>query len=121
MSLADKLQKLLTQCASNIGATACAIVSREGLIIQSTLPKDADAGLTAAIAASIAGISERAANTLLHSKFKQTIIETQEQTLIVKDIGEETILIAIAPREAKTGLILHEMEKASKQITETIK
>jgi hypothetical protein len=31
------------------------------------------------------------------------------------------VLIAIAPREAKTGLVLHETEKVSKQIAEILK
>jgi predicted regulator of Ras-like GTPase activity (Roadblock/LC7/MglB family) len=90
-----------------------AIITRDGLLISSDLPRDVDAETFAAMSATMFGAAETAVLELKQGDVKRVISEAEECTLIAISAGFSAVVVALVKPEENIGLILMEMAKVA--------
>jgi predicted regulator of Ras-like GTPase activity (Roadblock/LC7/MglB family) len=116
----DLLQGILTKLKNLGNIEACAIVSRDGILIRSDLPDNLIAQTFAAMSATMLGAAETAAAEFNKELPGRVIVESKTGTLICMGAGTKALLVAMAEPDADLGPILAELEKATSKIQEII-
>ncbi|GFO54354.1 hypothetical protein GMSM_13610 [Geomonas sp. Red276] len=99
--------------ASSSDIEACAIVSEDGLIIASLLPQGVEEERVAAMSAAMLSMGERIAIELKRGELEQLYVKGKNGYFIGMHAGEHAVLIALARKDAKLGLIFFDLNKAA--------
>jgi predicted regulator of Ras-like GTPase activity (Roadblock/LC7/MglB family) len=99
---------------------AAAVVSFDGLPMASALPESMDEDRVAAMSAALLSLGERAANGLGRGDLSQVFIEGDDGTVFLVSCDGEAVLVAVAAKGAKTGLMLYEVKRTAAVIGKTL-
>jgi len=110
-----KLEELLEDLEKRSDITASALVTRDGLVMASALPKDVDEDAISAMAGMMLGLGTRVGTVLKRGSVEQVIINGRDGFAILTDCGQ-AVLIALAPSEAKLGILLYEMKETANMV-----
>lgn len=116
----EMVDKLLVELKRSGGVEACAAVSRDGLLIRSGLQKEQFAESFAAMSATMLGAAETASTELGKGIPNRVIVESATGRLIAIGAGPKALLVVIVSPDAGLGLILLELDKASKKLKELL-
>jgi predicted regulator of Ras-like GTPase activity (Roadblock/LC7/MglB family) len=100
---------------------AAALVSLDGFIIASALPRGMQEDRDGAMAAAILGLGERAAAELGRGRLSQVFIEGADGYVLLISAGDRAVLTVLADKDAKLGLILYDMKAAATRIGEILR
>ncbi len=100
--LKELLEKFVSSTPDLQGA---ALVTLDGLPLTSVLPNNFDEERTAAMSAAMLSLGERIGQELARGVVERVMVEGQTGYSILSGCGEETMLIVLASREAKQGLM----------------
>lgn len=114
------LRKILSDLNNLGGIEACAIVSRDGLLMVSDMPKSVSAETFAAMSATMLGAAETATTELDKGLPSRVIVETKDSKLVCMGAGPKGLIVVLTEPIAGLGLILVELEKAVVKIKEII-
>lgn len=117
----EKLTQILQKLKSIGDIEGAAVITRDGLLIASELSKNIDGETLAAMTATMTGAAETAIQELKKSSADRVIVESKNAKLITMGAGEQAILACLVNQDAKLGLILMEMKKASNNIQKEVK
>ena len=92
---------------------AAAVVSFDGLAMASALPAGMDEDRVAAMSAALLSLGEKAAQGLGRGDLSQVYVEAENGTVFLVSAEDEAVLVAVAARGAKTGLMLYEVRRAA--------
>ena len=95
---------------------AAAIVTIDGLPMASALPPGMHEDRVAAMSAALLSLGERAAEGLGRGALSQVYIEGEHGTVYLLAAGEDAVLVAVASRGAKAGLVLYELRHTAAQL-----
>lgn len=105
----------------NVGQIdACAIVSREGLLMASRNPQEVDVKIFSALCASVIGASETALAQMKKGNAEQVTVKGQQGTLLINPAGNKAVLVVLAQQRANLGLIIAEMESRAVEVAEVL-
>jgi predicted regulator of Ras-like GTPase activity (Roadblock/LC7/MglB family) len=116
----ELIDKVLTDLKKAGGVEACAAVSRDGLLIRSSLQKEQFAESFAAMSATMLGAAETASTELGKGVPNRVIVESSEGRLIAVGAGHKALLVVIVSHDAGLGLILLELDKAAISLEELL-
>jgi len=115
--LLDVLKKL-----EDVGdIDGAAVITRDGLLVSSELPRDVDAETFAAMSATMFGAAETAVSELKKGSVKRVISEARDCKLVAVDAGPSAVIVALVRAEANIGLILVEIIKAANRTKEIMR
>ncbi|MDI6902949.1 MAG: roadblock/LC7 domain-containing protein [Methanocellales archaeon] len=118
-TVAEMLNKVLSDL-KNVGhVEASAIVSRDGLLVASDVPPDIHAEAFAAMSAAMLGAAEKATSELKRENPNQIIVKFKGGEIIATGAGPEALLVVMA-NPGGLGLILVEVEKAAERVKELL-
>ncbi|MDZ7269332.1 MAG: roadblock/LC7 domain-containing protein [candidate division KSB1 bacterium] len=113
----ERLQEVLTDLRQETGdIEASAVVSVDGLMIASDLPRDVGKETVAAMSAAMLSIGKRAAQELSRGRLNQVFIDGSEGSKIIMTAGDRALLAALARPNANLGLVFLEMKRAADNI-----
>jgi predicted regulator of Ras-like GTPase activity (Roadblock/LC7/MglB family) len=112
------LADLLAQ-ASEIEAAA--VVSFDGLPMASALPATMDEDRVAAMSAALLSLGERAAEGLGRGGLNQVYIEGDNGTVFLVSADDEGVLVAVAAKGAKVGMMLYEVRRAAEAVAAVLR
>lgn len=95
---------------------AAAVVSVDGLPMASALPAEVEEERLAAMSAALHTLGERAASGLGKGDLEQVFVEAEDGYVVLMAAGEGAVLVAVADREAKAGLVIFEMRKVAGRV-----
>ena len=98
--------------ASSPDIEASAVVSVDGLVMASALPKNLDEERVAAMSAAMLSLGERIAIELGRGLLQQVYVKGSEGYVLVMSVGNEAVITVLARENAKLGLILMDMHRA---------
>ena len=108
-----------------LGATpdleAAAVVSFDGLPMASALPAGMDEDRVAAMSAALLSLGERATEGLGRGALSQVFIEGESGTVFLVSAEDEAVLVAVAAKGAKTGLMLYEVKRSAAQVAQVLR
>lgn len=106
----DNLNALLRNLVQGTpDVEACALLSDDGLMIASYLPQNADETRVAGMTATLASLGTRAANELERGSVEQVMIRGKEGYAVMQNAPSDTLLLVLATRSAKLGLVFLDM------------
>ncbi len=108
------LMKNLTTSTPDIEAAS--VVSVDGLVMASALPTDVDEDRLAAMSAAMLALGERTVRELAKGELEQVFVRGTEGYIIMTGAGEEAVLVVIANKDAKLGLIFLDVKRAAEEI-----
>ncbi|MBU1222130.1 roadblock/LC7 domain-containing protein [Myxococcota bacterium] len=117
MSRTQQLNQTLANLQSGSGdIEACAVVSEDGLIIASSLPQNIEEAQIAAMSAAMLSMGTRTALELKRGNLEQLFVKGDNGYVIIMHAGEHAVLIAMARKTAKLGLIFLDLSRASEDV-----
>ena len=115
--LVDRLRDLQ---ASSPDIEASVIVSLDGLSMASALPQGMEEDRVSAMSAAMLSLGERIASELKRGSLEQVYIKGEKGYAILLSIGHEAVLTALTRSDAKLGLILLDMRRATEDLVTLI-
>lgn len=112
------IRDLLTQTAE---IEAAAVVSFDGLPMASALPSAMDEDRVAAMSAALLSLGERATVGLGRGELNQVFIEGEEGTVFLVSADNEAVLVAVAAKGAKTGMMLYEVKRTAATVADVLR
>ncbi len=100
---------------------AAAVVSFDGLPMASALPATMDEDRVAAMSAALLSLGERAAEGLGRGGLNQVYIEGDTGTVFLVSADDEAVLVAVAAKGAKVGMMLYEVRRAAETVAEVLR
>ena len=112
----EKLDEVLTGLMKIGQIKVCAIVSKEGLLINFRTPPDVDARIFSALCSAIMGAAEAASGQMTTGTVSQISLKTEKGTIVLIPAGIKAILTVLTDLEAQIGLIFYEMEERASMV-----
>ena len=112
------LSALLTQTPE---LEAAAVVSFDGLPMAAALPAGMDEDRVAAMSAALLSLGERATQGLGRGDLSQVYIEGETGTVYLVSCDDEAVLVAVASKGAKVGMMLFEVRRAAAVIADVLR
>src|SRR5947208_10213618 len=100
---------------------AAAVVSFDGLPMASALPATMDEDRVAAMSAALLSLGERAAEGLGRGSLNQVYIEGEHGTVFLVSADDEAVLVAVAAKAAKVGMMLYEVRRAAANVAAALR
>jgi predicted regulator of Ras-like GTPase activity (Roadblock/LC7/MglB family) len=110
------VERLRDLQASAPDVEASAIVSVDGLSIASALPQNVEEDRVSAMSAAMLSLGERIASELGRGQLEQVYIKGENGYVLLMSVGEEAVLTVMASKDAKLGLILLDMRRATEDL-----
>jgi predicted regulator of Ras-like GTPase activity (Roadblock/LC7/MglB family) len=99
---------------------AAAVVSVDGLIMASSLPSGIEEDRVGAMSAAMLSLGERIAAELGRKSLEQVYIHGDKGHVFVLAVGEEAVLTVICREQAKTGMVLLDMNRAATDLAKLL-
>ena len=119
-ALSEKLKAILKKLEKNSEVYGGAIVNARGQMMASALMGDVDENTVAAMSAALISVGLRVGKTLSAGNIQSISLNASEAIIIAKQL-KNVVLIALAPADAKIGLIEFEVDQAIEEINKTLK
>ncbi len=115
--LADALEVFLRACPE---VEALTVSSGDGLPMVTALPAGMDEDHVSAATASLLALAQRTCAAVERGRLQLLWIEADEGGVCLMAAGRRAVLAAVVDADAKVGMILHEMRRASSRIGEAL-
>ena len=121
MSKIEELNNVLSELqASSSDVEACAVVSEDGLMMASALPQGVEEARVAAMSAAMLSMGARTASELSRGKIEQLFLKGDEGFVIMMQASEHGVLVGLARKDAKLGLLFLDMSRAAESAAKII-
>ena len=121
MSRVDHLNRILRSLqSSSPDVEACALISEDGLIIASALPQHVDETRVAGMSATLSSLGARAATELERGDVQEVLVRGKEGYAVMVSAGQGALLLALASKQAKLGLVFLDMRRAVDDIRKVL-
>jgi hypothetical protein len=117
----ENVDKVLTDLKKVRGVEACAVASRDGLLIRAILQEEGqNLDSFAAMSATMFGAAETATTVLGTGIPSRVIVDSDRGRVIEVSAGTKALLIVIVSLDTGLGLILLELETAAKKLKDLL-
>jgi len=99
---------------------ATAIVSTDGLVIASRLPRDVEEDRIGAMGAAILSISSRSGDELNRGDMIRVLVEGTDGYILIRSIGEFAILVALVEKDVRLGMLFYECKNCIASLSEIL-
>ncbi|MFX0132659.1 MAG: roadblock/LC7 domain-containing protein [Candidatus Hodarchaeota archaeon] len=113
------LLELLQDFSNDTGISACAIVSRDGLVMASNLPKTGfEEDTVAANAARILFLGESTGNELTKGELRQVLLKYDQGSVVLAGAGPYAAVLAVTTEEERieSGAMLFAINILAKKV-----
>jgi predicted regulator of Ras-like GTPase activity (Roadblock/LC7/MglB family) len=122
VSRSARLDRILHELVSQVPEIeAASVVSFDGLPMAAALPPEMDEDRVAAMSAALLSLGERAAEGLGRGELSQVYVEGENGTVFLVSADDEAVLVAVAAKGAKAGLMLFEVRRAAAAVAQTLR
>ena len=97
-----------------------AVISIDGMIIASIIPRKIDEDLIGGMASSMLGVGERISAELMNSEMQQLYVSSPHGYVIVNAVGDNASLVVLVSEKAKLGLIFLEMKRTIQKMEQIL-
>jgi len=120
-SRTEKITEILRRIrVSSPDVVGAAVVSLEGFIIAAVAPSEIDEELVGGMAAALLGVGERISGELMRAPMEQTYVKSEKGYVMLNAVGQEAVLVLLATKEAKLGLIFLELRRTVPELLKVL-
>lgn len=114
----DMIQEVLEELqGSSPDTEASALISTDGLMIASALPRDVDEDRVSAMSAAMLSLCDRAASELVRGSLERVLLQGENGYVIMTSSGGEAVLTVLAKQNAKLGLLFLDIKRAAEDLS----
>lgn len=110
----DSILKDLHNASYEIEASA--LMSADGIMLASHLPKETSDDKMAAMSAAMLSLSDRMVGDLSGGETDRVMIQSSVGYVIVTAVSAEILLTVVAQPDAKLGMVFHDIKNAQRQV-----
>jgi predicted regulator of Ras-like GTPase activity (Roadblock/LC7/MglB family) len=99
---------------------ASAVVSVDGLMIASALPRDVEEDRVAAMSAAMLSLGARTAKELARGELSEVYVKGENGYVVLMASGESAVLTALARKDAKLGLVFLDMKRTTEEVAKVV-
>jgi len=99
---------------------ASSLISSDGLTIASAMPEELEEDRVAAMAAAMLSLGDRISMELGRGDLNEVFIKGNLGYVLLTSVGDQAVLTALVPDEAKLGMIFLELRRAAKDLLRII-
>jgi hypothetical protein len=122
------LEEILHRLHTAVGGLyGTVVVSIEGFVVaayagdgHTRLNNPVDSPQIAAMAASIIALGERVLDRLARGEIDRILLDGTEGGIVVVPAGREAALATMVSKEAKLGLVMHEVRRAANEVEKVL-
>lgn len=104
--------------ASTSDIKGVAIISTDGLMLESSLPGNMQKDKVAAISAAMLGLSKKSVSEMSFGILQEIQVKADGATYVILSADATTVLAVVAAADANIGLVNIESRNAAKQIAQ---
>jgi predicted regulator of Ras-like GTPase activity (Roadblock/LC7/MglB family) len=120
-TISDQLDTVLNEFERNVPhVQATAVVSTDGLVIASRLPKEVEEDRVGAMGAAILSIINRSGNELERGEMERVLIEGTSGYLLIRSIADVAILVCLVEKDVRLGMLFYECKNCVEQLREIL-
>lgn len=120
-TISAQLDAILNNFERNVPhVQATAVVSTDGLVIASRLPKDVEEDRIGAMGAAILSISSRSGDELDRGEMTRVLVEGTNGYILIRSIGGFAILVALVEKEVRLGMLFYECKNCIEKLKEIL-
>lgn len=120
-SISAQLDEVLIQLERNVPLIeATAVVSADGLVIASRLPRAVEEDRIGAMSAAILAISKRSGLELERGEIHRVLIDGGDGYLAINSIGNDAVLVALVDKNVRLGMLFYECRKCVEELKKII-
>ncbi len=113
--------EMLTSILRDLNSTsteieASAVISTDGLVIDSLLPAGMDEDRVGAMSAAILSLGDRTARELARGDLEQVLVKGAEGYILLTHANQDSVLTVVAKPNARLGLIFLDVKRAAEAI-----
>jgi len=82
-------------------AEAAAVINRDGAIVAADLPESVSPETFSIMCAAILGAGMTAATELRHSAPHRVLLESDDATILIREVGRQAMLVLVVPSERR--------------------
>jgi uncharacterized protein len=121
MSRVENLNRILRSLQSaSPDVEASALISDDGLMIASALPQHVDETRVAGMSATLSSLGARAAVELERGDVEEVLVRGKNGYAVMITSGSGTLLLCLASKQAKLGLVFLDMRRAVEDIRKVL-
>lgn len=121
MSRVDNLNRILRSLQSaSPDVEASALISEDGLMIASALPQHIEETRVAGMSATLSSLGTRAATELERGSVEEVLVRGAHGYAVMMTAAAGTLLLCLASRQAKLGLVFLDMRRAVDDIRKVL-
>ncbi len=105
---------------SSADIEASALISTDGLMIASVLPKGMDEDRMGAMSAALLSLGDRTARELVRGPLERVLIQGEHGYVIMSAAGPEAVLTVLAKSSAKLGLVFLDIKRAALTLSKLV-
>lgn len=121
MSRVETINKILRALQSaSPDVEASALISEDGLMIASALPQHIDESRVAGMSATLSSLGSRAARELERGDVEEVLVRGKQGYAVMVTASAGTLLLVLASRQAKLGLIFLDMRRAVEDLRKVL-
>jgi len=114
----ERLRKLLMRIQALEGVEGCLAATRNGNLLENVMPQDVDANRLSAMAASMLGAAEVAAETVRRGLVRHLTVNVEGGKMVIVGVGPKAILLFLVKNDP--AVVLRELGEIGKLIVEAI-
>lgn len=117
----EQFQQILADLnGSTADIEASALISVDGLMMESAMPQGMDEDRVGAMSAALLSLGERTARELARGALERVLVQGQDGYVIMTAAGSEAVLTVLAKPNAKLGLIFLDIKRAAKALSQIV-
>ncbi len=118
--LNENIRDLIDAVMALDGVVDCALITREGRMLGSTLGEDVPGSTLAAVSATIAASTDAAAS-ILHRKTPSSVLcESEEGAFLISSAGETRLIATILDRSADANALKVQLANIARKVGEEL-
>jgi predicted regulator of Ras-like GTPase activity (Roadblock/LC7/MglB family) len=118
--LKDKISGFLEKIHGVSGVTACAVVSRDGIIAGKFLDRELNEPWFGALTATIYASGESAANIIKMKSMKSVTIHGSEESIMVMGAGDNFLIAAVLSNRSDPSIVHEQVLSLAEKIGEVM-
>lgn len=116
----EELEASLRKLHDSERLYASAVVSKDGFIILSNIPKKIHEETFAVMSATMIGAAETTMSELKKGPFRKIYVHSENGKIIATEAGPKAILVAVIDSDADIGKIEEKMDVLAREIEESL-
>lgn len=113
---AEDINTVIKKLKDDLQAHACALVSRDGLVLSAEVPNGVYTETFAIMCATILGAAATANTELSRAPPEQIVVEGADSKTLIVGSGKKALLVAVVGHEADTHNSLKELILVAEQV-----